>query len=127
MQIDIGLGDIIYPSPEASDLPVMLDFPAPRLLCYSRESAIAVKFEVIVKLGVLNSRMKDFYYIWLLSRLFDFDGIKLAKAIQLTFQRRGTLLPARIEAFEQSFIDSKQILWSAFHKRLQQDHVPRIF
>lgn len=105
----------------------MLDFPSPRLLCYSRESAIAEKFEAMVKLGVLNSRMKDFYDIWLLSRQFDFDGVKLAEAIRLTFERRGTLLPARIEAFEQTFVDAKQVQWSAFYKRLQQDHVPESF
>ena len=124
---DIGFGDIIYPGPEESDLPTMLDSPTPRLLCYSRESAIAEKFEAMVKLGVLNSRMKDFYDIWLLSRQFDFDGVKLAEAIRLTFQRRGTSLPTRIEAFEQTFIGAKQVQWAAFCKRLQQDHVPESF
>lgn len=36
MQIDIGFGDIVYPEPEESNLPTMLDSPVPRLLCYSR-------------------------------------------------------------------------------------------
>jgi hypothetical protein len=53
--------------------------------------------------------------------------MKLAEAMRLTFQRRGTSLPPRIEAFEQPFIDAKQIQWSAFRKRLQQDHVPESF
>jgi len=127
MQIDVGFGDIIYPGPEESDLPVMLDDPAPRLLCYSRESAIAEKFEAMVKLGSLNSRMKDFYDIWLLSRQFDFEGEKLAEAIRLTFEKRGTAIPRRVESFEQSFIDAKQVQWAAFHKRLQQDHAPKAF
>jgi hypothetical protein len=127
MQVDIGFGDIIYPGPEESDLPTMLDSPKPRLLCYSRESTIAEKFEAMIKLGILNSRMKDFYDIWLLSRQFDFDGMKLAEAIRITFQRRGTSLSPRIEAFEQTFIDAKQIQWSAFQRRLQQDHVPESF
>ena len=127
VQIDIGFGDIVYPEPEESDLPTMLDLPAPRLLCYSRESAIAEKFEAIVKLGVLNSRMKDFYDIWLLSRQFNFDGAKLAEAIRLTFERRGTVLPANIEAFNKTFIDSKQVQWTAFWKRIQQDHIPALF
>ena len=100
LQVDIGFGDIIYPGPEESDLPTMLDFPTARLLCYSRESAIAEKFEAMVKLGVLNSRMKDFYDIWLLSRQFDFAGAKLAEAIRLTFERRETAVPAKVEAFE---------------------------
>ncbi|WP_319549577.1 nucleotidyl transferase AbiEii/AbiGii toxin family protein [Desulfogranum marinum] len=60
MQIDIGFGDIVFPKPEEAELPTMLDFPAPKLLCYSRESAIAEKFEAMIKLGFLNSRMKDF-------------------------------------------------------------------
>ncbi|MFZ2447398.1 MAG: nucleotidyl transferase AbiEii/AbiGii toxin family protein [Syntrophobacteraceae bacterium] len=127
MQIDIGFGDIVYPGPEESDLPTMLDFPSPRLLCYSRESVIAEKFEAMVKLGVLNSRMKDFYDIWLLSRQFDFDGAKLAEAIRLTFERRGTVLPADIEAFGKTFIDVKQVQWTAFRKRLRQGHIPASF
>lgn len=127
MQIDIGFGDIVHPEPEASDLPTMLDSPAPRLLCYSRESAIAEKFETMVKLGILNSRMKDFYDIWLLSRQFDFDGAVLTEAIRLTFERRGTMMPIEIEGFNKAFIDGKQIQWTAFWKRLQQDHVPDSF
>jgi hypothetical protein len=127
MQVDIGFSDIIYPGPEEAELPTLLDFPAPKLLCYSRESAIAEKFETLVKLGALNSRMKDFYDIWLLSRLFEFDGAKLSEAIRLTFARRGTELPTRIEAFDESFIASKQIQWIAFWKRLQHDHVPASF
>lgn len=127
MQVDIGFGDVVYPEPEELELPTMLDSPAPRLLCYSRESSIAEKFEAMVKLGVLNSRMKDFYDIWLLSRQFDFDGAKLAEAIRLTFERRGTALPTEIEAFTEPFINAKQIQWTTFWKRLQQDHVPVSF
>ena len=77
MQIDIGFGDIVFPDPELLSIPTLLDLPEPKLLCYSMESAIAEKFEAMVKLGVLNSRMKDFYDIWLLSRRFDFEGAKL--------------------------------------------------
>ena len=93
MQIDVGFGDVVYPAPEAVDLPTMLDFPAPRLLCYSREASIAEKLEAAVKLGMLNSRMKDFYDVWLLSRQFDFDGSELADAIRLTFERRARRFP----------------------------------
>jgi len=127
MQIDIGFGDVVYPGVEEKELPTMLDFPAPRLLCYSRESTIAEKFEAMVKLGVLNSRMKDFYDIWLLSRQFNFDGSKLAEAVRLTFERRGTTLPATIEAFTEPFILAKQAQWEAFRKRLGQDSIPASF
>jgi len=127
MQIDIGFGDVVYPESEESDLPTILNSPEPRLLCYSRESSIAEKLEAMVKLGVLNSRMKDFYDIWSLSRQFDFDGANLAEAIRLTFERRGTELPAEIEAFTEPFIEAKQTQWVAFRKRLGQDHVPVSF
>ena len=127
MRVDIGFGDIVYPGPEESDLPTLLDFPAPRLLCYSRESSISEKLEAMVKLGVVNSRMKDFYDIWLLSRQFDFDGARLTEAIRLTFERRGTKLPLEVEAFAEPFIEAKQSQWMTFCKRLQQDHVPTSF
>jgi len=127
MQVDIGFGDIVYPEPEKSDLPTMLDSPAPRLLCYSRESSIAEKFEAMVKLGMLNSRMKDFYDIWLLSRQFNFNGPRLTEAIRLTFERRGTELPTEIDAFTEPFIEAKQTQWAAFRKRLGQNHIPVSF
>ncbi len=127
MQIDIGFGDIVYPGPEKADLPTMLDSPAPRLLCYSRESSIAEKFEAMVKLGFLNSRMKDFYDIWLLSRQFHFEQATLAEAIRLTFEQRGTILPSDIDAFSETFIDTKQSQWTAFYKRLEQNHTPASF
>ena len=125
MQIDIGFDDIIYPEPTRKALPTLLDSPEPMLLCYSRESAIAEKLEAMVKLGTLNSRMKDFYDIWLLSRQFDFNGGHLAKSIRLTFEHRGTKLPENIDAFSDTFMQDKQIQWIAFTKRLEQAHVPK--
>ncbi|MCW7753426.1 nucleotidyl transferase AbiEii/AbiGii toxin family protein [Desulfobotulus sp. H1] len=127
IQMDIGFGDIVYPEPERAELPCMLDFPAPSLLCYSRESAIAEKFEAMIKLGHLNSRMKDFYDIWLLSRQFQFELSNLAEAVKLTFGQRRTELKHPIEAFSAHFGLSRQTMWTAFCKRLKQDHVPASF
>ncbi len=127
MQIGIGFGDIIFPAPEESELPTVLGSPAPQLLCYSRESAIAEKFEAMVTLGELNSRMKDFYDIWLLSRQFDFSGKNLTEAIRLTLERRETQIPDIVSAFSEEFVTVKQIQWAAFHRRLRQVHVPEDF
>lgn len=127
MQLDIGFGDVVYPEPAESKFPTILDSLAPRLLCYSRESTIAEKLETMARLSVLNSRMKDFYDIWLLSRQFDFNGTDLADAVRLTFERRGTALPEEVEAFTESFILAKQAQWAAFLKRLGQVHVPASF
>jgi predicted nucleotidyltransferase component of viral defense system len=127
MQIDIGFGDVVYPEIGEADLPTLLDFPVPRMLCYSRESLLAEKFEVMVKRGGLNSRMKDFYDIWMLSRQFDFVGTTLAEAIRLTFEQRGTTIPMEIEIADESFIKLKQIQWSAFRKKLKLEYVPKAF
>lgn len=127
MQIDIGFGDVVYPGPERAELPCMLDAPAPSLLCYSRESAIAEKFEAMVSLGELNSRMKDFYNVWLLSRQFAFELEKLAEATKRTFKQRGTELVEPIDAFSQAFVTSRQPLWTVFRRRLKQEHLPESF
>lgn len=122
LQIDVGFGDAVLPAPERSRYPVLLDLPQPEVLCYSRESAIAEKFQAIVALGDLNSRMKDFYDIWLLTRQFDFDMEILAAAISATFQRRETAFPDR-PFFTTRFSRDKQGQWRAFSARLG-DGVP---
>lgn len=127
LQIDIGFSDVVFPEPEFTDLPTILELPAPRMLCYSRESSIAEKLNAMVKLGELNSRMKDFYDIWLLACQFDFDGVLLSGAITRTFHQRSTDLPQEIEAFTESFVDGKQIQWRAFRKRLRRETSPEDF
>lgn len=123
MQIDVGFGDVVHPGPTLTELPTLFDLPAPRMLCYSRESAIAEKLEAMIKLGELNSRMKDFYDIWSLSRQFEFAGADLAEAIRLTLGKRGTALPGTVTAFSEVFINQKASQWTAFRKRLGQEHV----
>ena len=127
MQMDIGFGDVVVPGPQEAILPTILDFPPPHLFGYSLESAIAEKFEAMVKLGELNSRMKDFYDIWLLSRQFDFMGERLKDAMSETLKNRGTNLPSEIVAFSNSFLSMKSGQWQAFHRRLGQENIPADF
>ena len=82
LQIDVGLGDTIVPSSEKLEYPTLLKFPAPKLHVYSKESVVAEKFEAMVKFGVANSRMKDFYDLWLLAQRFEFESGTLAAAVQ---------------------------------------------
>jgi hypothetical protein len=91
------------------------------------ESAIAEKLEAMVKRGVLNSRVKDFYDIWMLSRHFAFDGRNLSEAIRRTFAQRGSEVSRDIAAFSESFTEARQVQWESFRKRLQQEHVPVSF
>jgi len=87
IQVDIGFGDAVTPKPVQMAFPTLLDFPAPQLATYPRATVVAEKFEAMLKLGLANSRMKDFYDIWALSRGFDYDGAVLSAAIQATFKR----------------------------------------
>lgn len=90
VQIDIGFGDFISPAPQDIDYPTLLEMPAPRIRAYSMESVIAEKIEAMVSLGLLNSRMKDFYDVWFLARTFAFTAVSLGAAIRGTFAKRET-------------------------------------
>ena len=120
LQVDVGLGDAITPAPELVDFPALLDFPAPRLRAYPRETVIAEKLEAMVQLGMANSRMKDFFDIVVLSQMFDFDGAVLAEAIRATFERRGTALPSGLPvALTPAFATdpTKRAQWAAFLRK----------
>ena len=120
MQIDVGFNDLVSPMPEMVSLPSILDFPSPFINCYSRESTIAEKLEAMIKLGELNSRMKDFYDIFILSQTFSFDGNTLVKAIKATFKRRDTKIPEEMPlALSDEFANDrdKNIQWKAFINR----------
>jgi hypothetical protein len=129
MQIDVGFNDIITPRDELLDYPVLLDFAAPRVRGYNRETLIAEKFEAMVYLGLLNSRMKDFFDIWLLSRDFAFDGARLQTACRKTFAQRKTDMAvapvALTEAFGQA--NDKQQQWAAFLRNTRIQNAQRDF
>ena len=115
--IDIGFGDAIEPGIEILNYPVMLDFPHPSLRAYARETVIAEKFQAMVALGRANSRMKDFYDIWILSRSFTFEDDRLSRAIAATFARRTTAIPDDLpDALTPEFAadEQKQSQWRAF-------------
>lgn len=127
IQLDIGFGDVVIPAPVSLQYPTILDLPAPKLRGYSKESTIAEKFEAIVKLGVFNSRMKDFFDIWLLSRQFDFNGQRLAAAIKETFSTRGTDIQSKPNALTNSFSDdpAKVTQWRGFIRKNRLTNVPK--
>lgn len=127
MQIDVGFGDIVYPKTKVIDYPVILDFPKPHLNGYPQESVISEKFEAMIKLGLLNSRMKDFYDIWLMTRQFEFKGVNIASAIKKTFNNRKTDIPNKKPLFADEIYDEKsdrQTLWTAFLKKGDIQHAP---
>ena len=121
--IDIGFGDATVPGIEMLDYPTLLDLPRPRLRSYAPETAIAEKFQAMVMLGQANSRMKDFYDIWVLSQSRTFEATRLSAAIRATFERRGTPLPTETPlALTESFSNDpqKQQQWRAFCRDIDQ-------
>jgi hypothetical protein len=126
MRIDVGFGDPLVPGSSLVRLPAILDFPPPEVQGYSRESAIAEKYQIMVYLGQINSRMKDFFDVWSLATHFSFHGPILAEAISKTFASRGTRLSLNPIVFGGAFaIDSdKQVQWAAFRRRLHVEDAP---
>jgi hypothetical protein len=126
LQVDIGFGDVVTPGPERIEFPTLLGAPAPQLLAYPRYTMVAEKLEAMLRLGVANSRMKDFYDVWLLSRLFEFDGRTLCEAVRNTFRRRSTPLPGGLPmAFTDEFRKDaqKQTQWRAFVRKAKPENV----
>lgn len=115
--IDIAFGDSVEPGLQEIDLPVLLDFPAPHLRAYAPETVIAEKFQAMVMLGRANSRMKDLYDVWVLSRRFEFKDGKLPRAIAATFTRRKTEIPSEApDALTTTFSEdpTKVQQWNSF-------------
>ncbi len=93
VRIDIGIGDAVTPAPVEAAYPTLLDMPSPILRMYPVETVIAEKFEAMVRFGLANTRIKDYYDIWTLARTQSLCGQVLADAFRNTFDRRGTALP----------------------------------
>lgn len=126
IQIDIGFSDVVTPGPEQFIYPTILPVSAPRLNCYNKETLIAEKLQAIAKLGILNSRMKDFYDIWTLSERFEFDGTTLKNATRITFQRRETSITEDLIAFLDTFCrnDEKIRQWRGFLRKSRALNIP---
>lgn len=130
LQVDVGVGDEITPGPEIAEFPVLLDGKTPTLKVYPMTTVIAEKTETMVSRGLNNSRMKDFYDIWLLSQLFDHDFVILRQAIENTFSRREVALPFEIpECFSEKFMANtmKNTQWNAFCRKNRLQKYPENF
>jgi predicted nucleotidyltransferase component of viral defense system len=118
VQVDVGFGDAVASG--LLDYPTLLPMAVPRIQAYPMETVVAEKAEAVVHLGMLNSRMKDFYDIWFLARTFPFDLRVLGAALQATFNRRKTELAAdglQTLLAELSGDDPKRTQWRAFLRK----------
>ncbi len=121
IQVDIGFGDAVTPDPDDVEYPVMLpEFAAPKLRAYPRYTVVAEKLEALTSLGMANSRMKDYFDLWVLARYADFDADILRRAVRATFDRRATSMSGSAplgltDAFAQDA--QKDAQWLAFLSR----------
>lgn len=126
MQIDTGFGDVITPPASRIAYPAILELPQPSLWAYPKETVIAEKLEALMMLGLLNSRLKDYFDIWLLATLYDFDGGMLSGAIRATFANRSTTVESVPVGLTPEFSGdaARQLQWAAFRKRGRFPNAP---
>jgi predicted nucleotidyltransferase component of viral defense system len=128
IQIDFGVGDVIVPGPRMVEYPVFLGEETIKLLAYPVETAIAEKLQAMVALGSANSRMKDFYDVWICSNHLDFASYTLLEAIEATFKNRQTPVPAgEFDALTSAFVGAHNIQWNAFVKKVGENHLTDAF
>lgn len=130
LQVDIGFGDVITPAAEDRVYPVLMDMAAPRLRMYPVETVVAEKLQAAVKLGMINSRMKDFYDLLVIFRHYPYDDRLLTRAVAHTFACRGTPLPREVPpglSDEFGSDPTAKRLWRGFLTRMQLVNEPDDF
>lgn len=121
LQVDIGFGDAVTPAPEAVSYPVLLeDLPAPQLRSYPKYTVVAEKFHAVCLLGMANTRMKDYFYLWVLLAEDALEAAELRRAVEATFDRRKLAMPSALPSgLSDAFVQDaeKQRQWAAFLKK----------
>lgn len=126
MQVDIGFGDSVTPNPIRMKYPTLLAMDEPEVLAYSAETIVAEKFEAMIDLAEMNSRMKDFYDLYRLLQPGKYDVATLRQAVTNTFRTRGTMTPKEHILFQRSFsLDERRLSqWNAFLKKSKLENTP---
>jgi hypothetical protein len=126
LRLDVGVDDATVPEPEWADYPTLLGGPCPRILAYHPATAVAEKFEAMVTLGLANSRMKDFYDMWMLATTLSFERDTLRRSIEATFSRRGTPSPTTTPvALTEEFYgqDRTAKIWDTYARKLEASNI----
>lgn len=132
IQVDIGYGDAVTPGPIDAHYPVLISgMPAPKIQTYPIYSVIAEKLHAIVMLGMANSRLKDYWDLYVLLENEELNKEMLLKAVVATFSRRETLIPIKtpVGLTSEYFQDeSRQAMWNTFLRKngLQLEALPKV-
>jgi len=117
IMIDFGFGDKIFPEPSRVNYPGLLDFPSPEIRGYTIESLMSEKFSAMIEKADANSRMKDFYDLWLIKNNNLFNRENFKSALKATFENRQMELPSGDKILGESWLSKdspKQIEWENF-------------
>jgi hypothetical protein len=123
IQIDVGFGDVVSYAPGLKTFPCLIDLPAPKIIVYSKETAVAEKLDALAKLGLATSRMKDFYDVLYLARNTNFSLQRLESAVRKTFEKRNTEMSLLEGVFSNQWKQDKdkQTQWKSFVERNKLD------
>lgn len=129
--VDVGFGDHVHPAPKRAMFPCILpDLPAAAILMYPPETVVAEKFEAMIRRGERNTRLKDFYDLWVISRSFSFEMAELVEAVRGTLRRRDSNVPMQtpvgLTDVYADFVE-KNGLWSGFLRRSPPSFAPPAF
>jgi len=119
LQLDIGVGDAVYPQPKEEEYLGLLELPKASIYIYPLESILSEKIHTLEKYGVLNSRMKDVFDIWYIASNHRIEGEVLAQALQATFINRKTSFPKSLIIFDEGYINPLRInSWKSLEKKI---------
>ena len=119
LQIDVDFGDVVTPAPVWMSYPTLLAMEQPQILAYSLETVIAEKFDAMIDLAQINSRMKDFYDVYRLLAAERYVETTLGEAIGQTLGWRQTVVTANHPLFSAGFASDAQRnrQWQAFLRK----------
>lgn len=112
LTMDIGFGDVIVPHPMELEYPTLLDsMEEPMVMAYSLETVVAEKFQTMIDRGRINSRMKDYFDLYRIFSVHEFEGQSLSDAIAATFSNRGTEFVEDHDFFRDDFGKDTMLTW----------------
>ena len=123
LKIDISTGDIITPREIKYNFNLMLENRTIEVWAYNLETVLAEKLETVISRNVTNTRMRDFYDIYILQKLYGEQLSKdvLRDALVATAKKRETLEQIETEDIDEVFdeIQSSSVmenLWKAYQR-----------